>query len=63
MSRSVRRRRNDSRERGDVDRSEVEARPPSGYYDDVNYSIQDDEVPDVNYSIQDDEVPDYGGDE
>ena len=47
---SAHRRRNDNRERGDVDRSEVEHRPPSGDHDDLECSNQYDEV-------------DYGGEE
>ena len=47
---SVHHRRNDYRERGDVDISEVEHRPPSEDHDDLEYSNQYDEV-------------DYGGEE
>ena len=47
-SRSVHRRRNDDRRRGDVDGSEVEHRRDPEYYNDHEFS---------------DEVPDYGGDE
>ena len=46
----VHHRRNDNRERGDVDRSEVEHHPPTRDQDNIEYSTQYDDV-------------DYGGEE